>query len=586
MSALAFVGLGARANELISSFSYGHQRLIEIARALAANPTLLLLDEPAAGLNSSEKIALHALLKRIAAQGLTILIIDHDMTLVSEAAAAHHGAQFRPPHCRRRIAGGAAPSRRRLRLSRKRIMALLQINDLIVRYGEIEALRGVSLAVDEGQVVTLLGANGAGKSTTLRAISGLIKPASGEILFDGNPIAGLARKRSCGSASRTCRKGGGYFPGLSVQRKHHARRLEPPRSAKPSCRARPTRCSTCFRTSARFADALGWTLSGGQQQMVAVARGLMAKPRLLLLDEPSLGLAPVIVQAVFRIIAEIRRSTTVLLVEQNARMGLVGRRPRLRARDRAARARRQARRALGQRRDPRRLSRRPCQGQRVSLRLRQTKRVNDMVTIQLSNLIDFVADIFGHADSSPEEARRIATYLTTANLTGHDSHGVIRIPVYMRWKKMGSVVPNQTAEIVVDTPSLAVVDGKFGYGQTVAPVAVKIGIEKCKKAGLAAVALRNAGHIGRVGDWAEMAAAEGLVSVHFVNAAGSLLVAPYGGVEKRLSTAPYCVGVPREGQDPIVLDFATSIVAEGKCLVASRGGKKLPKGALIDGDGS
>src|SRR5271163_2565130 len=209
-----------------------------------------------------------------------------------------------------------------------------------------------------------------------------------------------------------------------------------------------------------------------------------------------------------------------------------------------------------------------------------------MVTIKVPYLIDFVADIFGHAESSSEEARRVATYLTTANLTGHDSHGVIRVPVYMRWKKMGSVVPNQTAEVVVDTPSLAVVDGKFGYGQTVAPVAVKLGIEKCKKVGLAAVALRNAGHIGRVGDWAEMAAAEGLVSVHFVNAAGSVLVAPYGGVERRLSTAPYCVGIPRQGQGPIVLDFATSIVAEGKVLVASRGGKKLPKGALIDLDGT
>src|SRR6185312_7358219 len=122
--------------------------------------------------------------------------------------------------------------------------------------------------------------------------------------------------------------------------------------------------------------------------------------------------------------------------------------------------------------------------------------------------------------------------LTTANLTGHDSHGVIRVPVYVRWKKTGNVVPNQTAEIVVDTPSLAVVDGKFGYGQTVTPFAVRTGIEKCKKAGLSAVALRNAGHIGRVGDWAEMAAAEGQVSV------------------------------------------------------ASRGSKKLPKGALGDADGS
>ena len=200
-----------------------------------------------------------------------------------------------------------------------------------------------------------------------------------------------------------------------------------------------------------------------------------------------------------------------------------------------------------------------------------------MVTIKVNNLIDFVADVFSHAESTAEEARRIATYLTTANLTGHDSHGVIRVPVYIKWKKTGNVVPNQSAEIVVDTPSLAVVDGRFGYGQTVAPFAVKTGIEKCKKAGLAAVALRNAGHIGRVGDWAEMAAAEGLVAVQ---------VAPFGGVEKRLSTAPYCVGVPREGQDPIVLDFATSIVAEGKVLVASRGGKKLPRGALIDGDGT
>lgn len=209
-----------------------------------------------------------------------------------------------------------------------------------------------------------------------------------------------------------------------------------------------------------------------------------------------------------------------------------------------------------------------------------------MVTLQVNKLIDFVANVFTHADSSPEEAKRIATYLTTANLTGHDSHGVIRVPVYIRWRNAGTIVPNQTIEVPVDTPSLAVVDGRFGYGQTVGPQAVKIGIEKCKATGLAAVATRNSGHIGRIGDWAEMAAAEGLVSIHFVTAAGSILVAPYGGVERRLSTAPYCVGIPRKGEGPVVLDFATSIVAEGKVLVASRGGKKLPKGALIDIDGT
>ncbi len=139
--------------------------------------------------------------------------------------------------------------------------------------------------------------------------------------------------------------------------------------------------------------------------------------------------------------------------------------------------------------------------------------------------------------------------------------------------------------MLVDTPVIAVVDGKYGFGQTVTPQAVQIGIDKCLKNGLSAVTLRNAGHVGRVGDWAEMAAEAGLVSVHFVNASGSVLVAPFGGVERRFSTAPYCVGVPRPGEEPLVLDFATSIVAEGKVLVTSQGGKKLPEGALIGPDG-
>src|SRR4051794_662538 len=119
-----------------------------------------------------------------------------------------------------------------------------------------------------------------------------------------------------------------------------------------------------------------------------------------------------------------------------------------------------------------------------------------MVTIQVEKLIDFVADVFAHSQSSPEEARRIATYLTTANLTGHDSHGVIRVPVYIRWKKMGSVVPDQTVEVLVDTPSLAVVDGRFGYGQTVTPQAGRIGIQKGKNAGVSPGAVGNPGPNG------------------------------------------------------------------------------------------
>ena len=200
-------------------------------------------------------------------------------------------------------------------------MALLEIRDLVVRYGEIEALRGVSLSVEPGQVVTLLGANGAGKSTTLRAISGLAKPASGDILFDGKSIAGLGPEAIVRMGISHVPEGRRVFPGLTV--KENIMLGASNRKVATSQLSREADAMfDLFPDIRSFANALGWTLSGGQLQMVAVARGLMAKPRLLLLDEPSLGLAPVIVQAVFRIISQIRKDTTVLLVEQNARMGL------------------------------------------------------------------------------------------------------------------------------------------------------------------------------------------------------------------------------------------------------------------------
>src|SRR5438477_3128411 len=210
----------------------------------------------------------------------------------------------------------------------------------------------------------------------------------------------------------------------------------------------------------------------------------------------------------------------------------------------------------------------------------------DMTIVPAARLQDLVGDIVGAAGCSRAEAERIARYLVAANLAGHDSHGVVRVPRYVEMKRDGRVVADQIVAVAVDTPVLAVVDGKFGFGQSVALQAVAIGIEKCKAMGLAAVALRNSGHVGRVGDWAEMAAAADLISIHFVNAAGSVLVAPFGGVERRFSTAPYCIGVPCAGAEPVVLDFATSVVAEGKVLVASRGGKKLPADALVGQDGS
>jgi len=209
-----------------------------------------------------------------------------------------------------------------------------------------------------------------------------------------------------------------------------------------------------------------------------------------------------------------------------------------------------------------------------------------MPYIQHNDLTRFVASIFSQIACSTEESQRIAHYLVSANLSGHDSHGVVRVPRYVQMKHEGAVIADQQVKVVSDTPVIAVLDGGYGFGQSVAPQATRIGIDKCKQLGLSAITLRNAGHIGRVGDFAEKAAAEGLVSVHFVNAAGSILVAPFGGVDRRFSTAPFCVGLPRPGKSPLILDFATSVVAEGKVLVASQGGKQIPPDALIGPDGT
>jgi branched-chain amino acid transport system ATP-binding protein len=201
-------------------------------------------------------------------------------------------------------------------------MALLEIRDLVVRYGEIEALRGISLKVDEGQVVTLLGANGAGKSTTLRAISGLAKPAVGDILYDGKSIAGLGPEAIVRMGISHVPEGRRVFPGLTVK-ENIMLGASNRRVATAQLSREADAMFDLFPDIRSFANALGWTLSGGQLQMVAVARGLMAKPRLLLLDEPSLGLAPVVVEAIFEVIHQVNAAgVTVLLVEQNARAAL------------------------------------------------------------------------------------------------------------------------------------------------------------------------------------------------------------------------------------------------------------------------
>ena len=202
-------------------------------------------------------------------------------------------------------------------------MPLIELKNVSVRYGEIEALRGVSLSVEAGEVVTLLGGNGAGKSTTLRAISGLTKPASGEIIFEGKSLTGLGPEEIVRLGIAHVPEGRRVFPGLTAHENIMLGASNRSGVSKEQINQEADAMFDLFSDIRPFQHVLGWTLSGGQQQMVAVARGLMAKPKLLLLDEPSLGLAPVIVSKVFDIIKEIRRrGTTVLLVEQNARMGL------------------------------------------------------------------------------------------------------------------------------------------------------------------------------------------------------------------------------------------------------------------------
>jgi branched-chain amino acid transport system ATP-binding protein len=202
-------------------------------------------------------------------------------------------------------------------------MPLLELKNVSSAYGSVEALRGVSLHVDKREIVTLLGANGAGKSTTLRTISGLIRPTTGEIWFEGQRIDTVSPEQIVRFGISHVPEGRRIFPGLTVKENIMLGSTGRGRLSRQAMADGVEEMFAIFPDIKRFADALGWTLSGGQQQMLAVARGLMAKPKLLLLDEPSLGLAPVIVQQLFATIRQIHAlGTTILLVEQNAHMAL------------------------------------------------------------------------------------------------------------------------------------------------------------------------------------------------------------------------------------------------------------------------
>ena len=201
---------------------------------------------------------------------------------------------------------------------------MLKLRDIVVHYGPVLALKEVSIDVQDGEIVTILGANGAGKSTTLRAISGLLKLSSGAMEFGGEDISRVTPEKRVVKGIAHVPEGRRVFPGLSVM--DNLLLGASVRSGRERLKEMESDINslfTLFPDLKRFSQKLAWTLSGGQQQMLAIARSLMARPRLLLLDEPSLGLAPVLVEQVFASIKRINQSgTTILLVEQNAHMAL------------------------------------------------------------------------------------------------------------------------------------------------------------------------------------------------------------------------------------------------------------------------
>src|SRR5215212_6610963 len=303
---LDYVGVRPRHHEwMATALSYGDQRRVEIARALASDPKILLLDEPTAGMNPQESAALTDFMHKLRDErGMTILLIEHDMKVIMRVServtVLDHGEK---------IAEG--------------LPAEVRADPRVVKtyYGNIQALKGVSLTVEEGECVTLIGSNGAGKSTTLRSISGLTPPRTGSIRFDGQEISQLPPQEIVGLGICQSPEGRKTFQRMTVRenlelgaylRRDHA-----------GIREDLDRVFDLFpRLKERETQKAG-TMSGGEQQMLAIGRALMGRPKLLLLDEPSMGIAPILVERIYETIAEInRQGMTILLVEQNANFAL------------------------------------------------------------------------------------------------------------------------------------------------------------------------------------------------------------------------------------------------------------------------
>jgi ABC-type branched-subunit amino acid transport system ATPase component/ABC-type branched-subunit amino acid transport system permease subunit len=333
-SLLAFVGYAGALERPAGALSHVDRRLVEIARALALCPRVLALDEPAAGLNAQDSAAIGALLRKLAANGMAVILVEHDMDLVmgvsNHVVVLDAGAKIaegvpaqvvaEPAVLEAYLGAGEQTDRRRDRAVATQQAPLLTVGALSAGYGAAIIVRDAALEIAKGELVAVLGANGAGKTTLMRALSGLIRPIGGEVRFLGERIDRLAGDRIARAGLILVPEGRQVFPELSVI--DNLRLGAYARASVDEANMIEQLLDRFPALKARRHQRAG-LLSGGEQQMLAIARGLMGRPQVLMLDEPSLGLAPKLLENLYDLLAQLREEgTTILLVDQMAALAL------------------------------------------------------------------------------------------------------------------------------------------------------------------------------------------------------------------------------------------------------------------------